>query len=96
MPFVPENKTVEEFLLEQMQRHVQDYKGDDPPLRLAQTAAITAMDKFLEAWEEKGLSPGTIKQYLEETTRMLEILSAFQGKLSLMDCIFNKSEDNDE
>lgn len=74
--------------LEEMRRWVQQYKDDEPPIRLAQAAAIIAMDKFLESWRH-GLDGVAIKAALDETQRMLTILNAFQGKLAILDLQVN-------
>jgi hypothetical protein len=75
-------------IFKELEKWVQDYKNDEPPVSLAQTAAIQAMDHFLDSWKN-GLQPGDLKVCLNETSRMLQILNAFQGKLAILDCIVN-------
>lgn len=78
--------------LKEMDRWVQQYK-DDEAMPLAQLSAIHAMDCMLEAWNRNGLA---IKTGLKETSRMLDILKAFQGKLALLDCQINGPEVYDD
>lgn len=74
--------------LKEMDQWVQQYK-DDELIPLAQISAIHAMDAMLESWRRHGLD---IKTGLKETSRMLDILKAFQGKLALLDCQVNGPE----
>ena len=89
---IPPNPTES---LQQMEIWVQQYKDDDPPHRLAQTAAIQAMDHMLKAWQH-GLDGVAIKAALSETQRMLQILNAFQGKIAILDCMVNGIPEDDD
>lgn len=74
--------------LQIMREWVNQYKEDNethPSLRVAQGAAIQAMEVMLVSWRH-GLDRLAVKAGLEETKRMLEILHAFQGRLALLEC----------
>ena len=74
-----------------MQEWVEEYRHDIP-CRVAHTAAIAAMDKLLAALHH-GIDGVVVKAALDETHRMLEILQAFQGRLSILNCQINGVND---
>jgi hypothetical protein len=89
-------------ILEELRQWVQQYAEDDPnplhsPQRPAQQAALLSMNYFLGSWQQ-GLDKKDIRAAQAEIARMLEILHAFQGKLSIIDYMVNglPPEEDDE
>lgn len=85
----------------ELQEWIQQYKDDESPVGIGQTAAIKAMDYFLETLGRHGdLTNGgvdEIKGGQGEIRRCIEILSAFMGRMSIMEFMQNGfKEDDDE